>query len=154
MKKNKSLSTLFFTTLLSLIFFLFVLFVPLKVSAQMIPLTNSEMSKISARGFDIHMDISMYAHILDGGSVMGTIAGIPIDIQVFKDTSPSSPTSSSVSSPMINISGQQCLHAFTNLNAVNSLINMGVNITVIMPHSFVGSISQGNAGVNFAQLMH
>lgn len=135
-----------------------IVFSAANVKAEMLPLTNSTLAKVSAKGLDIRILIynTVKIGLLQGGSFSGKIGDIPIRISTSDTDSgnnivPAQTTSQNTSTIRLSGYAQQNLSAFNNFNAVNSAVNVGINLVVIV-NSTINKLSpiQTNWGVNFA----
>lgn len=141
-----------------ILFMAIIVFSAANIKAEMLPLTDNALAKVSAKGLDIKMLIynTVKIGLLQGGSFSGQIGDIPIRIST-SDTDDGNNIISAQTTPQntstIRLSGyaQQNLSAFNNFNAVNSAVNVGINLVVIV-NSTVNKLSpiQTNWGVNFA----
>jgi len=135
-----------------------ILFSAANIKAEMLPLTNNTLARVSAKGLDIKMLIynTVKIGLLQGGSFSGKIGDIPIrisagDMDSGNSIVPAQTTLQNTSTIQLSGYAQQNLSAFNNFNAVNSAVNVGINLVVIV-NSTINKLSpiQTNWGVNFA----
>lgn len=142
-----------------ILFLTIIVFSAANIKAEMLPLTNNTLAKISAKGLNIKMLIynTVKIGLLQGGSFSGKIGNIPIRISTSDTDSgnnnivPAQTTLQNTNTIRLSGYAQQNLSAFNNFNAVNSAVNVGINLVVIV-NSTVNKLSpiQTNWGVNFA----
>ncbi len=138
------------------LFLIIIAFSVANVKAEMLPLADSTLANVSAKGIDIKMFIynTVKVGLLQNGSFSGEIGGTPIKISTGSadDMNKNTPfTQTSLNTIRLSGQAQQNLSAFNNFNAVNSAVNVGVNLIVIV-NSTINKLSpvQTNWGVNFA----
>lgn len=105
-------------------------------NAAMMPLTNTTLAGISAKGIDITANagnITLYVQNnitiqpSNNSAVAGSLPGVSFSVE----TTNGSPSVSQSQQPSINISGMNG-SSFISFNSVNSAVNVGVNIIVVM----------------------
>jgi len=130
--------------LLFLIILTFLLGVGVFVSnaeAQMLALSDNALSKVSAKGINfgingsninVYINNNISIQPLNNASVQGSVPGATFTLT----TTSAGSNLSQTSQPSINISGTGGT-SFISFNSVNSAINVGVNVIVVMNSNIV-----------------
>jgi hypothetical protein len=112
--------------------------------AQMLALSDNALSKVSAKGIDFGINgsnINVYINNnisiqplnnTSSNSVTGSVPGVTFTVTA----TPAGSNLSQTSQPSINISGTGGT-SFISFNSVNSAINVGVNVIVVMNSNIV-----------------
>jgi len=100
--------------------------------AQMLALSDNALSKVSAKGLEgsninVYINNNISIQPLNNASVQGSVPGATFTLT----TTSAGSNLSQTSQPSINISGTGGT-SFISFNSVNSAINVGVNVIVVM----------------------
>jgi len=109
--------------------------------AQMLALSDNALSKVSAKGINfgingsninVYINNNISIQPLNNASVQGSVPGATFTLT----TTSAGSNLSQTSQPSINISGTGGT-SFISFNSVNSAINVGVNVIVVMNSNIV-----------------